>query len=200
MWKDNGVRSAKGKINLNLNKGQADKSLIIAFYTGEIPFSDDLDLKARAIAEILNIRIIEELREKIQGIYSGNMSGGLNKLPYPNYQFAIQLPCNPEKVDTLLLAMNTEIENLKKNGPKLADLEKVKQQWLEENKVSMKENGTWLSQILKTKFPGDDVDRFLNADKYIKALTPEQIKDAAKLLLNGNNVLTGVLRPETKAK
>ena len=194
-WKDNGVRNAKGNINLNINKGQADKSLILSIHSGEIPYSDDLDLKANAISEILNIRIIEELREKIQGIYSGGMSGSLNKLPYPNYQFFIQLPCGPEKVDTLLYAMNTEIESLKKNGPRPADLDKVKQQWLEQNKTSMKENGTWLNEILETKFPGDNVDRFINAEKYIKALTPKQVQDAAKLLLNNANVITGVLRP-----
>jgi zinc protease len=194
-WKDNGVRNAKGNINLNVNQGQADKSLILSIHTGEIPYSDDLDLKASAISEILNIRIMEELREKIQGIYTGGINGGLNKLPYPNYQFFIQLPCGPEKVDTLLYAMNTEIENLKKNGPTPADLDKVKQQWLEQNKTSMKENGTWLGEILETKFPGDNVDRFVNAEKYIKALTPKQIQDAAKVLLNNANVITGVLRP-----
>jgi zinc protease len=198
-YKDNGVRTAKGKVNLNVNKGQADKSLIVSFHTGEIPYSDDLDLKADAISEILNIRIIEELREKIQGIYSGGMSGSLSKVPYPNYQFVIQLPCGPEKVDTLLYAMNTEIEHLKKNGPRAADLEKVKQQWLEQNKTAMKENGTWLSQILEMKFPGDNAERFIHADKYIKALTPAQIKAAANLLLNNKNVITGILRPATPA-
>lgn len=197
-WKDNGVRNAKGRIDLNFNRGEADKSLILSIHTGEIPYSDDLDLKANAISELLNIRIIEELREKIQGIYSGGMSGGLSKLPYPNYQFVIQLPCGPEKVDTLLYAMNTEIEKLKQNGPKQADLDKVKQQWLEANKTEMKENGTWLNEILETKFPGDDVDRFIHFEKYIKALTPRQIQDAATILLNNDNVITGILRPEEK--
>jgi zinc protease len=194
-FKDNGVRYAKGKINLNINKGEAEKSMILSIYGGEVPYSADLDLKAGAISEILNIRIVEELREKIQGIYSGSMNGGLNKLPYPNYQFSIQLPCGPEKVDTLLFAMNSEIENLKKKGPKAADLEKVKQQWLEQNKEAMKENGTWLTEILDSKFPGDNTERFIHAEKYIKALTPKQIQDAAKILLNNQNVLTAILRP-----
>jgi zinc protease len=199
-YKDNGVRNATGKIDINVNRGEAEKSLILGIYHGEIPYSADLNLKASAISEILNIRINEELREKIQGIYSGNASGSLNKLPYPNYEFFVQLPCGPEKVDTLLFALNSEIENLKKNGPKATDVEKVKQQWLEQNKTAMKENGTWLNEILETKFPGDDVDRFLHAEKYIKALTPRQIQDAAKLLLNNKNVVMAVLRPAGSAK
>ena len=196
-FKDNGVRQAKGKVDLNVNKGQADKSLILAVHSGDVPYSDDLVLKAEAISEILNIRIIEELREKIQGIYSGGTSANFSKLPNPSYQFFIQLPCGPEKIDTLLYALNTEIENLKKNGPKEADLDKVKQQWLEANKVDMKENGTWLAEIMESKFPGDNVDYFLNYEKYVKALTPKQVQEAANKLLNNKNVVTAVLRPES---
>lgn len=198
VWKDNGVRRIKGRQQLNFSKGQADKSMILSIYSGELPYSDDLDLKADAISELLNIRIIEELREKIQGIYSGGSSASMSKLPYPNYTFQVFLPCGPEKIDTLLLAMNTEIENLKKNGPRPADLQKVKQQWLEGHKEAMKENGTWLAEILETRFPGDNLDYFLQYEKYVKALTPKGIQEAAQLLLNPQNVITAILRPEAK--
>ena len=74
-------------------------------------------------------------------------------------------------------------------------LEKVKQQWIEQNKEAMMDNGTWLSEILDSKFPGDNTERFIHADKYIRALTPLQIKEAAKILLNNQNVVTAILRP-----
>ncbi len=196
-YKDNGLRPAKGTVNLNVNKGQEQKALILSMYSGEIPYSEDLELKADAIAEILNIRIIEELREKIQGIYGGGMNASVEKVPYANYTFFVQLPCGPEKVDTLLYAMNAEIAKLKKDGPSAANLAKVKQQWLEQNKVAMKENGTWLGQLLETTFPGSSNQRFLHYDQYVNALTAKQVQDAANLLLNGKNVVTAVLRPET---
>jgi zinc protease len=195
-FKDNGLRPVKGQLNVNVNKGQAPQALILSMHTGEVPYSEDLALKADAISEILNIRIIEELREKIQGIYSGGMNASVSKIPYANYSFTIQLPCGPEKVDTLLYAMNAEIDKLKKTGPSKANLDKVKQQWLESNKTAMKENGTWLSQLLESTFPGADAQRFLKYANYVNALTPKQIQDAANLLLNGKNVVTAVLRPD----
>ena len=199
-WKDNGLRPVSGKVNFNFNKGEAEKSEIVLIHTGEIPFSEDLNLKAGAITEILNIRITEELREKIQGIYGGGMGGGLRKIPYPNYSFRISLPTGPEKIDTLLYAINAEIEALKKNGPSKEILDKVKQQWLEQNKTAMKQNGTWLNQIIEMKSSGADVKRFLEYEKYVKALTPKQVQEAAKLLLNNKNVVTAILRPEEKDK
>ena len=195
---DNKVRPAKGKINFTVHKGKEQKSLIVEVYSGEVPYSDALDMKADAISEILNIRIIEELREKIQGIYTGGTQSRFEKLPYPHYTFFVQLPCGPEKVDTLLYAANKEIGDLIENGPSMENMEKVKQQWLEKYKVNIKENGTWLSTLQDFYFPGNDPDYFINYEKKVNALTAKDVQEAAKLLLSTNNVITGILDPGEK--
>ena len=193
---DDKVRPIEGKVEVNVYKGKEQKALILSIYSGEIPYSEELDLKAQAISEILNIRIIENLREKIQGIYGGGTQAQFERVPYPNYSFFLQLPCGPEKVDTLLFAANADIQSLIKNGPSKENLDKVKQQWKEKYKVDVKENGTWLSQLQSFYFPGDNPDYFINYEKYVNALTPKDIQDAAKLLLSTKNVVTGILRPE----
>jgi zinc protease len=195
---DNKVRPAKGTIDFRVYKGKEQKSLIVGVYTGEVPYSEALDLKADAISKILNIRIIEELRQKIQGIYGGGTQAQFEKFPYSHYTFFLQLPCGPEKVDTLLYAAHKEIEDLVKNGPSKENLDKVKQEWLEQYKVDIKENGTWLSELQSFNFPGDNPDYFINYEKYVKALTPKDIQDAAKILLTTKNVITGVMMPEKK--
>jgi zinc protease len=193
---DNKVRPLKGKQEVDVYKGKEPKALILAVYSGEVPYSELLNLKAQAISEILNIRIIENLREKIQGIYGGGIPVQFQKIPYSHYDFFLQLPCGPEKVDTLLKAANAEIASIIRNGPSKENLEKVKKQWKEQHKVDIKENGTWLSQLQSFYFPGDNPDYFINYDKYVDALTTKDIQDAAKLLLTTKNVVTGVLRPE----
>ena len=195
---DNKLRPAKGKIDFTVNKGKEQKSLILGVYSGEVPYSEALDMKADAISEILNIRIIEELREKIQGIYGGGTQAQFQKLPYPHYTFFLQLPCGPEKVDTLLYAAHKEIENLIKNGPSKENMEKVKQQWIEQHKVNIKENRAWLSQLESYYFPGGNPDYFIHYEKYVNALTAKDVQDAAKLLLSTKNVVTGILMPEKK--
>jgi zinc protease len=193
---DNKLRPVDGKVEVNVYKGKEPKALILAIYSGETPYSDELDLKAQAISEILNIRIIENLREKIQGIYGGGTQAQFEKIPYSHYSFILQLPCGPEKVDTLLFAANAEIQDLIKNGPSKENLDKVKQQWKEAHKVNVKENGTWVSQLQSFYFPGDNPDYFINYEKHVDALTQKDIQEAAKLLLSTKNVVTGILRPE----
>ncbi|HYF30601.1 MAG TPA: insulinase family protein [Chitinophagaceae bacterium] len=196
---DNKVRTVSGKKNLTVNKGKEQKSLILAFYAGEIPYSEDLDLKTQAMSEVLNIRIIEELREKIQGIYGGGTFASLEKIPYGNYNFVLQLPCGPEKVDTLVKSVKKEFEMLAKNGPSQEYLDKVKKQWLEDHKTQMKENNTWLDQLLTFKSQGGDPRRFLEYEKYVNALTTKDVQQAANLILNGKNQFFAVLMPEAPA-
>ena len=193
---DNKLRPIEGKKDVDIYKGKEPKALIIGVYSGETSYSDELDLKAQAISEILNIRIIENLREKIQGIYGGGTQTQFEKIPYPHYTFFLQLPCGPEKVDTLLQAANAEIQTLIKSGPTKEDLDKVKKQWIEQHRVQIKENGTWLGQLQSFYFPGDKPDYFIHYEKYVNALTQKDIQDAAKLFLSTNNVVMGILRPE----
>jgi len=199
-YKDNKVRTVSGKKELTVNKGKEQKSLILAFYAGEIPYTEELDLKAQAMSEILNIRIIEELREKVQGIYGGGTFASLEKVPYGNYTFVLQLPCGPEKVDTLLKAVRKEFEMIAKKGPDKTYLDKVKKQWLEEHKTSIKENETWMNELVSLKSQGGNPDRFVNYEKYVNALTPQDIQQAAKLILDGKNQFFAVLMPETVLK
>jgi zinc protease len=193
---DNKVRPVTGKKTLSVSKGKEEKSLILAFYTGELPYSEDLDLKVQAMSEILNIRIIEELREKVQGIYGGGTFAELEKYPYANYSFVLQLPCGPEKVDTLLKAVNKEFQMLVQNGPSQSYLDKVKKQWIEQYKTTIKENNTWLNRILEYKLQGGDPKRFVDYEKFVEQLTVKDIQQAAKLVLGGKNQFTAVLMPE----
>lgn len=195
---DNRVRPVSGKKTLHVYKGQEQKSLVIEFYTGDVAYSEDLGFKANAISEVLNIRIIEELREKIQGIYGGGISGDVRKVPYNNYRFIAQLPCGPEKVDTLIKALHSEINAMVKTGPSLQNLNKVKQQWRESHKEQLKQNGAWLQHLLASKTDGADINRFVKFDTYVDKLTPKDLQDAAKIFFNGKNQFTAVLMPADK--
>ena len=193
---DNGVRPFTGKKELVVNKGKEPKSLIVKVFSGEVTYSESLALKASALTEILNIKIIEDLREKLGAIYGGGIYGGVNKLPYSNYSLALQLPCGPENVDKLLKAADAEIDSIKAFGPDVKNLDKVKKTWLEQYKVQLKENSFWSAKLQSILFEGADPQRIFDYEKNVNALTTDDIKAAANLLFDGKNVLQAVLYPE----
>lgn len=193
---DNGLRPVKGVIDLDVKKGTEPKSLILSYYSGELPYSDDLALRTRALTEILNIKIIEDLREKMGAIYGGGIFGGLNKYPYNNYSLFLQLPCGPQNVDTLLKSAAAEIEKIKANGPEQVDLDKVKKNWIEQYRIQVKDNNFWSSKLQGIYYQGDAPSELLDYEAKVNALTVNDIKSAANLLFDGKNVVRAVLNPE----
>lgn len=196
-FKDNGVRPVKGVQKITVKKGKEPQSFIMAMYHGDAKYSEDLALKAAALAEILNIKVIEELREKLGGIYTGGYYASVSQYPYERYQVGLQLPCGPENVEKLLTAANAEIRNLVEKGPDVKDLDKVKSQWHEQHRTNLKENGYWSGKMEDVLFWGRDKDKVFNYDKWIDELKPADIQAVAKQFFNGKNEFVSVLYPES---
>ena len=197
---DNKVRTVKGNKLLEIKKGKEQKSLVMQIYNGDMPYSEDAALKAEAMTEALNIKIIEEIREKAQAIYGGGVYGGLQKNPYPSYTMMAQLPTGPDKVQTVLTSLKAEIEKIQKNGPLPSTLEKVKKQWLEKYRETIKDNDSWMNNLLDAKVESKNIDRFINYEKYVNAITVADIQKAAKVYLNPANMITAVQLPEKAAE
>ncbi len=193
--KDNGLRPQPGE--LKFKKGKEKQSLIISGFFGELPYSEDMGLKAQALAEIMNIKVIEELREKLGNIYSGGFRASVEKEPYEHYSILMSLPCGPENVEKLMAAAQVEMNNLKERGPSAADLEKVKTQWAEKHRTSVKENSYWSGKMESVLFWGRDKKTVFDYDNWIASVTAADIQKTAKLLLDNKKRFTSILYPET---
>lgn len=196
-FKDNGVRPITGNNELKVHFGKEKKSMIMEIFSGEIAYTEDLSMQARAVSEILNIKVIEELREKMGAIYGGGFNANVAKEPYSRYSIQLALPCGPENVDKLIAAANEEIKNLKEKGPEAKDLDKVKSQWREKYKTEIKENKYWAEKMTSAIFWNKDKDHILNYEAYLDKLTPADVQATAKKLFTGNNQFVSVLYPES---
>jgi len=99
-----------------------------------------------------------------------------------------------------LKAVKKEFQSIAAKGPDKSYLDKVKKQWIEQYKTDIKDNGSWLNQLISLKSNGSSADRFVNYEKYVNALTPKDVQQAAKVILDGKNQFFAVLMPETVLK
>jgi zinc protease len=195
-FKDVGLRATTGPLKKEVKKGTEQKSTIKLFWNGEAPYAEQEKIKIQALAELLNIKINETLREELAGMYSGGMYGTMNKYPYGNYSIGITIPCGPENVDKLIAATLSEIDKIKTAGPKGEDLNKVKETWKQQYLVSIKDNNFWARQLLQSVEQGTDPGGILNYTKKIEAIKTTDLQDAAKKYLDPNKVVQVVLNPE----
>ncbi|MFC5510509.1 M16 family metallopeptidase [Massilia jejuensis] len=199
-WRDVGLRPAKGVVKRAVHSGSEPKSTISLTFTGEAPFSQLEQMRLQALVEVLNIRIVEVLRERLSLIYGGSAGASLSPIPYGHYSLSVTLPTGPEHVDKVLGATFAEVERLKREGPSAADLEKVKLNWIQNHRKALRENGYWLGRIQSALLDGTDPATILTHEDSVNALAAGDVRDAARRYLNTENYVQVVLYPEKTAE
>ena len=195
-YADLGVRPVKGVVKKEVLAGSEPKSQVSISFTGDAAYSEDEQLRLAALVEVLNIKIIDVLREKLTLIYGGGMGGGLVRAPYAHYQLQLSLPCAPENVDKVIAAAFSEIQKLQGSGPDAADLAKVKQNWLLTYRKQLRENSFWLGSLQSSVLYGTDPAIILDYGKRVAAVTVDDIQAAARKYLLQDNYVQVVMRPE----
>lgn len=193
---DVGLRPAKGVINAVVKKGAAKQSYVNVIFTGEAKYSKDEELKLTALEEAINIQIIEQLREKMSGIYGGGMSSAINRRPYGSYTINMSFPCGPENEDKLVTALFEIIKNAKENGFKQSDLDKVKETMRKQNEDNTKNNDFWLSSLSYAFIENYDPAWMLSYNDKVNALTTGDLKQAANRYFDMKNYIKAILNPE----
>lgn len=195
-FKDIGVRPVKGVVKKEVKKGSEQKSYVTIIFTGEAPYSDQAQLQLQTLTEVINIKLLENLREELSGIYGGGMRGSLSKNPYNSYSVSVSFPCGPENVDKLIKATWSEIEKIKANGPSESDLNKVKETNTKQYLENVKDNSYWLAKLQQSVELGSNPADILTGEKRIKSVTAKEVKEAANKYLNEKNYVQVILNPE----
>ena len=194
-FRDEGVRPVRGVVKKEVHAGSEQKSVISLSFTGAAPYSRDERLRLQVLTEVLNIKLIEVLRERMGAIYSADLSGTLNRLPYANYAINASLPCAPENVDKVLAATFAEITRVQQDGAQPADLDKVKAALLRSYRKGMRENAYWMGSLQNAFVNGTDPEDMLRFEQRLAAVTADDVRQAARRYFDMSNYVQVVLYP-----
>jgi len=197
-WKDVGARYATGVIEKTVQKGIEPKSDVAVILNGPFKWDQSERIAIRGMANVLQDRLREAIREELGGTYSISVSAGIQKLPRSEYTVSIQFTADPKRVGDLLKRVFQEIEKVKADGPTPQEAADVKSLFLREFETSSKQNNYLLGQLAgKYQFDEDPAGVWLVPDYYNK-IDAKQIHDAAKTYLDMKNRVQVTLMPETK--
>ncbi|HEX3186956.1 MAG TPA: insulinase family protein [Pyrinomonadaceae bacterium] len=197
-WKDVGVKYAPGVVVKRVEKGIEPKSLSMIVFDGPFDFNQGNRVALRAMAEILEMRLLQELREELGGTYSVSVNDSYQKYPRQEYSISIQFGSSPDRTDDLIKRVFEEIEKFKTEGPSVKQLTDEKEALLREFETSSTQNGYLLNQIASRYFHGDDPAGIWLLPEFYKKLDADAIKEAAKTYLNTSSYVKVSLFPEKK--
>ena len=199
MWKDNNLRPLSGKHEKVVVKGSDPKSFVQIGFTGEEKeYNEQNAYLLSALADLLDIKLIEKIREEASGAYSVGADGNFSKLPRPSYSFFISFPCDPKRVDELTKLALDEVEKIQKGEIDAKDLDKVKEQRKRKMEVDIKTNRFWASNLQNAFFQGQNPEYVLDWEKRLEWISKENLQNIAKKYLNTKEYLRCYLKPEDK--
>ncbi len=190
---------ASGKINNTFNRQMETKTatnVIVYSATFEQNFVNLLNLST--IADILDLRYLESIREREGGSYGVSTSSNFNLFPSFNNQAMLRMvfDTDPEKETRLLAIIHDEIQTILKDGPRADDLQKTLEGYQKQFEVSLEDNDAWLI-YMKIFF----VEGFDYAGKYIdevKKVTAETVRATLQKLVDAGNVVEVVMMPKAE--
>lgn len=198
-FRDLGIRIPSGQISKTVYKGVDPKATVQLVYSGDLNWSPENTTQLDALAEVLEIKLIEQLREQESGVYGVSASASYSKNPVPRYTFRISFGCGPENVDKLIAKTQELITNLKTKGADPADIAKFKVETRRETELQLKDNQFWLGYLQNQFVNGDAPDEVLREDQQLNKVTVESTKATANKYLSANYAKF-VLLPEKKVE
>ncbi|MCF2503052.1 insulinase family protein [Dyadobacter sp. CY107] len=188
----------KGTIEKTIYKGLEPKSRVTLISSGEYEYNPENNIQIEALQEVLQIKLIEALREEESGVYGVSVSESTDKFPTGHYRFNIGFGCAPENVDKLVKRAREEVDKVKQNGADPKDIEKFVAETQRKTETALKTNNFWLDYLDDNTFLGDDLDEIFLQDKLLKSITVASTKAAAEKYFNNDNFIKVVLMPEKK--
>lgn len=194
-WNDLNIRKPVGKIEKVVkNHMQVPKSTVYIAYTGEFEYNPKNKIILAALNDILDVRYTETIREEQGGTYGVSVYTYSSKYPVEDYQMNIRFDCDPNKADMLTEIVYSEIDKIKKDGPKPVDLENFKKNKMKEREEQQIENRYWISKLRSKYIYGISI-----SDEEFKSiiddLSVEVLKEAANKYINHNNQVKVIFRP-----
>ncbi|RYE16857.1 MAG: insulinase family protein [Sphingobacteriales bacterium] len=198
-YKDLGMYPPAGQITKTVNKGIGDKSSVQLVFSGDYVYNDLNNIQLDALEEVLNIKLIERLREQESGVYAPGVRARYQKLPVGRYNVTISFGCAPENVDKLIAATMDEITKIKLNGAQLTDIKKFQAEDMRGKEVQLRENYFWIGYLAGGAQNQEDPHRILHYPTTLQTVTVASTKDSANKYLSGKNLIKLIHMPEKKA-
>ncbi len=183
-----------GRIEKTVRSGIEPQSQTRIAFTGPFEYTAQNRVGIRVMAQALELRLRERMREDLGGTYSVTVNGGYAQIPEERYTVTIQFGSDPLRAEELRAAVFEELRSLQADGPSQEDVEKVVEAERRAHETNLQSNPFWAFQLMGAKESGQDPRFLLDTTRY-DAVSAVSIQNDARRYLNENRVVIVTLLP-----
>ena len=199
-WRDVGITPPSGIVQKRVEKGIAPKSEVAIVFSGPFQYDDAHRLALRAMALVLQSRLLDTIRQQLGGTYSITANQSIEKFPKPEYSLRIDWTCDPARTADLVQRVFQEIEYVKNTPLDRGQMAVVREVLLRQFEANSRENGYLLNQISQRYAEGDaaGLAAAVNLPGRLGTLTADDVQQTARTYLKSDNYVIVTLLPERK--
>jgi zinc protease len=149
-----------------------------------------------ALADVLQMRLAESLREELGGTYSVNVGGNVARVPVGQFTVSIDFTSDPARAEALTARVFAELAKFRQAGPTPQQVSDARAALLRTFETSSRQNGFLVGQLAQRSLAGEPLESLWQMPALYAALTPAMIRDLARACLDEKNYVKVTLRPE----
>ncbi|OMP30156.1 pitrilysin family protein [Mangrovimonas sp. DI 80] len=196
MYKDNDSEWLSEHIQKDVYLAMEDpKASVNIAYKKDMSYNVKNSLYARALGDILQLRVTETVRESEGGAYSPRADAYMTREPKSQVFVSFKFDCNPDMADNLVDIVNNELRKIA-NGTILDnDLSKTKNNFIKEEEQSRNRNSYDLGMVMKYfryQENPEDLSKFVDM---VNKISKKDIQKIAQNVLEGSKSYEIVFKP-----
>jgi len=185
-----------GRISKNVYKGSEPKASVLLVFSGPFDYTPANRVRLDALKEVLEIRLLQRLREDESGVYSPGVEQSSSKYPEGRFSFMVEFGCAPQNVEKLIASALDEIRKLREEGPLPGNVDKWQAEAKAANAIALKTNDFWLDYLSGQLQNNEDMDQVGGYDALLDSVKPAELREMAAQCFSGDNYIRLVLLPE----
>lgn len=179
------------------HRGRADQAVLFTAWPTTGFFEDPRGARAnRLLAEILSLRLTDELREKQGATYSPS-ADATQSLSIPGWGYistVVEIP--PDRIDAVTADIRRISADLVQSPPSADELARARKPTLEGVIQGRETNGYWLSALSGAQADPRELDALRSLIPTLEGLTAADIQAAARKWLQDGGMWRFEVRPE----
>jgi zinc protease len=193
--KDLGVKFPKGIVKETVKKGTDKKVSVSLNYPYRGTYTYENRVKYLGTAKILDMILLEEIREKIGGIYTIYADTDLNPLNYGENQLSINYSTDPEKADEVTEAIKKVVQDCLNGKFEDRILDSIIENYTFNYDSILRKNEFWIDYLSKRELFGDNFTIY-SPSKYKRTINRTKMTEFMNYAIDTENYVEVRLVPE----
>lgn len=186
--------------SISIEAGMENQGTLGIVFEKDMVWSIKNNLSVDIFNEVVNMVMIEEIREKMGGTYSPSVQFSTAKFPQSNLSGMVYISCDPKNAKKISKACFKIFNNLLTKGISDDHFSKAIAQIKKSRETVAKENSYWRNYIASTLFYNEELNNRQVYENMLNTISKEEVIANVKTGFDPTHYVEVIQYPEKKKK